>query len=123
MMAKFKFFCLDSNKLQRFPEKRLHEGCAFARSDIQLVKRHEEQECRLKPVTCKICKEAIALSQLYNHRVTIHEKTPLQTNLGDYEPVGYCLKFPVSISGHWIECLHVADSDFKFVLNLKTQEV
>ena len=42
-----------------------HEGCTFARSDTQLVKKHEEQECRLKPVTCpKNCQELVPLSQV-----------------------------------------------------------
>ena len=56
-----------------------HEGCTLERSDTELLKSHEEKECRMKPVKCEDCKQQIALSQLYNHMEIIHKKTPLQT--------------------------------------------
>ena len=119
-----------------------HEGCTFARSDPQLVKKHEEQECSLKPVTCpKNCQELVPLSQVYNHLVTIHEMIPLTP--GDQETTWQTLWGQVKRSWFWdclnkifhlfwtvnqmkifhgIVCLDVPDSDFKFFLNNLTYD-
>ena len=117
-----------------------HEGCTFARSDTQVVKTHEEQECSLKPVTCETCQEAIALSQVYNHLVTIHEMIPLTP--GDQETTWQTLWGQMKRSWFWdclnielplfwtvnqmifqsMECLDVPDSDFKFFLNILTYD-
>ena len=120
-----------------------HEGCTFARSDPQLVKKHEDQECSLKPVTCpKNCQELVPLSQVYNHLVTIHEMIPLTP--GDQETTWQTLWGQVKRSWFWdclnirlplfwtvnqmntifqaIGCLDVPDSDFKFFLNNLTYD-
>ena len=53
-----------------------HEGCTFARSDAQRVKNHEEKECKLRQVQCISCQQPVAISRLYDHRLTDHNKTP-----------------------------------------------
>ena len=56
--------------LEKLPKTQCkHEGCTFSRADAQVVKSHEEKECRLKPVKCDECRQQIALSQLYDHKV------------------------------------------------------
>ena len=62
-----------------------YEGCTFARSNPQLVKSHEERECRMKPVTCEDCFQPMALSELFDHMVDTHQTTVLTglTNLGE----------------------------------------
>jgi len=61
-------------KLPRTKCKR--DGCDFARNDAQLVKDHEEKECKLRPVECGRCKQPVALSQLHRHLVTGHKLKP-----------------------------------------------
>ena len=67
---------LAKKMLEELPKiKCQHQGCAFARSDTQLVKSHEEKACRMKPVKCAACSQLIPLSQIFDHMVTIHKKT------------------------------------------------
>ena len=59
--------------LEKLPKTECkHEGCAFSRANDELVKRHEEKECGLRPVMCETCKQPIAMSQIYDHRINIH---------------------------------------------------
>ena len=55
-----------------------NKGCSFKRSDPQLVKRHEDEECREKLVECHYCLEPIALSKLFGHVDTQHEESILK---------------------------------------------
>ena len=108
-----------------------HDGCTFARSDTQLVKSHEEKECRLKPLKCEACPQPIALSQLYNHLLTIHEKTPLQINLGEDDMViddvwsdDYWKRLKITPTGlgNTQKPLDAVDNDFKFFINFKSYD-
>ena len=72
------------NILEQLPKiKCKYEGCAFQRADSQLVKTHEEDECRERPVKCERCQEPIAMSKLVGHLQTEHDLPPLgYRNLG-----------------------------------------
>jgi len=60
--------------LEQMPKTKCkQDGCTFAKSNAQLVKDHEEKECKLRPVKCEHCKESVALSQLYDHLVANHK--------------------------------------------------
>jgi len=99
--------------LEKLPKTQCkHEGCTFSRADAQVVKSHEEKECRLKPVKCDECRQQIALSQLYDHKVANHER------------VSYNFRFGVEAgfvtnpwSGHNYQVLLCdRDSDLKFFM-------
>ena len=61
-------------KLPRLPLTECkYEGCTFARSNPQLVKSHEERECRMKPVTCEDCFQPMQSSELFDHMVATHK--------------------------------------------------
>jgi len=72
------------NMLDQLPKiKCKYEGCAFQKADCQLVKTHEEEECRERPVKCEICQEPVALSKLGGHLETKHNRQPIRFgNLG-----------------------------------------
>jgi len=100
-----------------------HEGCSFARSDTQLVKSHEERECRLKPVKCEDCKQQIALSQLYNHMVTIHKENPCHAKMGEDGSFTQRLRIILASRPQWNPTLlDVVNSDFKFIIYFKRYE-
>jgi len=63
-----------------------NKGCSFKKSDPELVKRHEDEECREKQVKCHFCLEPIALSKLFGHVDTQHEESPILENprLGEW---------------------------------------
>jgi len=63
--------------LKNLPKIRCkHNGCTFQRLDAQLVKIHEDEECKEKLVQCKLCPQSIALSQLFSHLKTKHQQRP-----------------------------------------------
>ena len=104
--------------LEELPKvKCKHEGCTFERSETQLVKGHEEKECRMKPVKCEVCLQLIPLSQIYDHILTNHSRVPCSiSRLGAerhfrIRTVRYLLlqKFQIS--------LNLLNSDLKFFLN------
>ena len=93
-----------------------YDRCTFARSDTQVVKSHEEKECRMKPVKCEDCLQPIALSQIYDHMVTNHDKVPCSiVSLG----VGnsYSMKFKTSGPSNIQHPLGKNNSDLKFFIN------
>ena len=61
-----------------------NKGCSFKRSDPQLVKRHEDEECREKQVECHFCLQPIALSKLFGHVDTQHEESLNYPRLGEW---------------------------------------
>ena len=81
------------NMLEQLPKiKCKYEGCTFQRSNGELVKRHEDEECRERPVRCEFCQEPrLVHSQslfvlafffegkfplsLTNHQVSTEQKT------------------------------------------------
>jgi len=112
----------------RFAEKMLdklpktvckHEGCTFARSDTQIVKSHEEKECRMKPVKCGTCQKPIALSHLFDHEVAIHQKLPRQITLG--EEKHYPIKIPGFVNFR-LRVLITSNNDCKFFINLENYD-
>ena len=72
------------NILEQLPNiKCKNEGCTFERSNGELVKRHEEVECRERPAKCEECQEPIAVPKLYEHLQTKHGRPSLEyQNLG-----------------------------------------
>jgi len=58
-----------------------YDGCAYEKSDAQLVKKHED-DCRERQVTCETCQKPIALSKLFAHLDTEHKKSLGYTYLG-----------------------------------------
>ena len=71
---------LAKKMLEELPKiKCQHQGCAFARSDTQLVKSHEEKACRMKPVKCAACPQHIPLSQINDHMTGLDETTYFET--------------------------------------------
>jgi len=66
------------NMLEVLPKiKCKHSGCAFERSDDQLVKTHEDYECKEKLVKCEMCQDPVALSQMFGHLETKHDRKPI----------------------------------------------
>ena len=70
--------------LEKLPKiKCKYEGCTFERSDVELVRIHEDEDCKEKPVKCELCPESIVLSKLFSHLEINHGKTPCRdTKLG-----------------------------------------
>ena len=58
-----------------------YDGCAYEKSDAQLVKKHED-DCRERQVTCEACQKPISLSKLFAHLDTEHKKSLGYTYLG-----------------------------------------
>jgi len=73
--------------LEQLPKiKCKNEGCTFEKANGELVREHEDEECRERPVKCEFCKEPIALSKLICHLQTKHASKPLTyKNLGEEE--------------------------------------
>ena len=73
------------NFLEKLPKIRCkYDGCTFERSDMQLVKNHEDEECREKPVQCRLCPESVAISKMVNHLETKHNQKSIGfTNLDE----------------------------------------
>ena len=68
------------NVLEQLPKvKCKYEGCNFQKSDAQQIKIHQKEECRERPVICAIasCQKPIAMSKLFGHLETKHDKKPL----------------------------------------------
>jgi len=105
------------NLLGQLPKiKCKNEGCTFERSDSQLVKRHEDEECRERLGKCEICQEPIALSKLVGHLGTKHGKKPLgYPNLGDTKEIRNSLAW----NGHFP--LKV-NNDLEFMFNWKSYD-
>jgi len=106
--------------LEKLPKTRCkHKGCTFSRADAQVVKSHEEKECRLKPVKCDECRQQIALSQLYDHKVANHKRVSYDFRFG-VEATNWCASTYNPWSGHNYQCLlRDLDSDLKFFMNWK----
>ena len=68
-----------------------NKGCSFKRSDPLLVKRHEDEECREKKVECFFCLEPIALSKLFDHVDTQHDKSSGYPCLGERWDMDICI--------------------------------
>merc|ERR1711974_176370 len=110
------------NILDQLPKiKCKNEGCTYERSDGQLVKRHEDKECRERPVKCEVCKKAISLSKLVGHLETKHDKQPLPyRNLGEERCFGsrflsadkICSQHPLS----------KVNNDLEFMVNWKSYD-
>ena len=100
--------------LEQMPKiKCKYEGCTFGRSDVQIVKKHED-ECKERPITCQICLKPIALSKLFGHLETLHDKKPMGcTNLGQKYSLWTLNPHP-----HGITLLVKVNNDLEFVLNI-----
>ena len=64
-----------------------NNGCTFQSVDAQLVKIHEDEECKEKLVQCELCPESIALSQLFSHLKTKHQQRPYIVDNNTYNIV------------------------------------
>jgi len=119
----------------RFAEKMLkklpkvvckHEGKTFARSNSQIVKSHEEKECRMKLVKCELCQQPIALSQLFDHEVTIHERFSHKIAFGEEKSLRRRVRItPSGIDRIWtwqLRTLVACNNDCKFFINLKNYD-
>ena len=63
--------------LEKLPQTKCkYNGCTFTRSNAQLVKGHEDEECRQRPVKCALCEMDIAWSKLSDHLKTNHGRKP-----------------------------------------------
>jgi len=72
------------NFLEKLPKISCkYDGCTFGRSEKQLVKNHEEQDCREKPVKCRLCRESVAMSKMVSHLETKHNKKSGLTDLDE----------------------------------------
>jgi len=50
-----------------------NEGCSFQNTDPQVVKKHQEEECEHRNISCFQCDEVISLSKLAEHLASTHE--------------------------------------------------
>jgi len=110
--------------LEKLPKTQCkHEGCTFSRADAQVVKSHEEKECRLKPVKCDYCHQRIALSQLHDHMVAIHKKVSRDFRFGEVMGMknlyAGCYQSIRSYLGNYQVLFRDQDSDLKFFMNWK----
>ena len=96
-----------------------HEGCTFSRSDTELVKSHEERDCRMKPVKCEVCHQKIALFMLYYHMVEVHKRTPCHANLDEETPFITRLKKNTCGLDDYQDTLDVVSSTRNFFINKK----
>jgi len=88
-----------------------HEGCTFSRADAQVVKSHEEKECKLKAVKCNVCHQRIALCQLYDHLEDTHEKVSRSIRFADERALNMTFGLNYQV------LLRDLDSDLKFFMN------
>jgi len=60
------------------------QGCAYQKSEVRLVKRHEREECNYRPVQCYFCTEVVASTDLLVHVTTAphHHHCATVTSLG-----------------------------------------
>jgi len=109
------------NILDQLPKiKCKNEGCTFKRSDGQLVKRHEDEECRERPIKCELCPEPIAMSKLWGHLQTKHARIPLPyQNLG--EEVGYIWQTNLDKYIN-IQPFGKVNNDLEFIVNWKSYD-
>ena len=72
------------NMLEELPKTKCkNEGCTFQRSNVQLVKSHENK-CSERPIKCEFCLEPIALSKLVGHLESKHNKASIDyPNMGE----------------------------------------
>merc|ERR1711974_288432 len=78
------------------------------------------KECKMKPVKCETCLQPIPLSQIYDHVLTVHQKNPLQANLGEDKSFKVCTPSGLLASEYRQTLLNIANSDLKFLINRKT---
>jgi len=103
--------------LDKLPKTKCkQDGCAFARSNAQLVKDHEEKECKLRPVKCEHCKQSVALSQLFDHLVANHKKIPLKLAGLEVENF-FSFELPVKMTWPIMQWPLRVNNGLEFVLN------
>jgi len=110
------------NILDQLPKiKCKNEGCTFERSDGQLVKRHEDEECSERPVSCELCLEPVpvAMSKLWGHLVTTHARKPLAENgnLGDE----WCFLTHINVQPN-IQPIGKVNNDLEFIFNWQSYD-
>jgi len=109
------------NILDQLPKiKCKNEGCTFERSDGQLVRRHEDEECRERPVRCELCLESIALSKLFGHLGTNHLRRPLPCrNLGEEWSFSSVQTF---LYARIMQPIGKGNNDYGFIFNWKSYD-
>jgi len=100
------------NMLENLPKIRCkYNGCNFQRINNELVTIHEDEECREKPVKCQLCPESLALSKLYSHLETKHNRKSLGLNLGEEYTYTGPLQYHMTIMK--------VNNDLEFILIMK----
>ena len=85
--------------LEKLPQTKCkYNGCTFTRSDAQLVKGHEDGECRQRPVKCGLCEMDIAWSKLSDHLKTNHKLKPFI-----YHSFGSDMGMILAKRAYWIQ--------------------
>jgi len=102
--------------LEKLPKiKCKYEGCTFERSDVELVRIHEDEDCKEKPVKCELCPESIALSKLYSHLEIKHGRKPGDdSNLGQ-EWIMWTTQN--ALNRNYISPLGKVNNDLEFIVN------
>jgi len=104
--------------LEQMPKTKCkQDGCTFAKSNAQLVKEHEEKECKLRPVKCEHCKQSVALSQLHDHLAANHKIPCPFTGLVAENKLKIDLSANVRTFFQWP--LVRVNNDLEFILNGK----
>ena len=101
--------------LEKLPKiKCKYDGCTFERSDVELVRIHEDEDCKEKPVKCELCPESIVLSKLFSHLEINHGKTPCRdTTLGS----GWSLHTFQDGLHKQVSLLGKVNNDLEFIIN------
>ena len=103
------------NMLENLPKIRCkYNECNFQRINSELVTIHEAEECREKPVKCQLCPESLALSKLYSHLETKHNRVNITSgdfNLGEENTYTGPLQYHMTIMK--------VDNDLEFLLIMK----
>lgn len=101
--------------LENLPKiKCKYDGCNFQRVNDELVKIHEDEECKEKPVKCQLCPESLALSKLYSHLETKHNRISCDLILGKVERTFGC-----KLDHNNMTNIMKVNNDLEFILNRK----
>jgi len=112
------------NFLEKLPKTRCkYDGCTFARSDMQLVKNHEVEECREKPVKCRLCPDSVAMSKMVSHLETKHNrKSAGFTNLDEEWEFWTTAIWRVGIPGQPTHPLGKVNNDLEVIFNWESYD-
>jgi len=112
------------NFLEKLPKIRCkYDGCTFERSEKQLVKNHEDQDCREKPVKCRLCPESVAMSKMVSHLKTKHNRKSVGLTIMNKE-LGVWTSNPwrVGIEEQATHPLSKVNNDLEVILNWESYD-